>query len=150
MASTSALGPGCTAVAGLLAANSTLMTRIGSRLYGINDPIPQRAVRPFISVEPGNEVDFNTLGATNTAKWGNRTTINVRIVSGFRANSEIIELRDLVKQTVVGQPITVAGFPSASIAWPEGGHQMIEDFSSGTLVQECLIPLDLLTHQGAR
>lgn len=147
MASTLALGPCCTAVAGLLAANSPLMTKVGSRIYGgASGDIPQRPQTPFVSVESSGELPFNTMGPVDALKWGSDTTVAVRVSSKYRSEKEVRTLTDLVKQTLDGQPISVPGYGRASVLFLS--VQFLEDFSTGEKVREWVSLYSVLVHQG--
>lgn len=118
MASTMALGPSITAVLALLRASATLTTHVGLRVYPDDRGMaPARPAYPYVQVETGNELPFNTLGPPSTLKWGSSVRLGVRVVTQGLTEAQANSISSVVKGILDGQPITITGYAFAGIEY---------------------------------
>lgn len=148
MASTQAIGPAVTAILAILRTVTALTTYVGTRIYP--DPsgcdVPGKATYPYVSVEVGNELPENTMGGTpDVSKWGSDVQVHIRIASNTRSDTQAWTIHGLVKGALDGQPISVTGYPSASIAYED--LQPLRSDVAGAVVREWVTRYSVLVHQ---
>jgi hypothetical protein len=118
VASTQALGPAITAVLAMLRASIALTTHVGVRVYPDDKGmVGGRTAMPYVQVETGNELPFNTMGPPSTSKWGSEVRLQVRVVCQGLSEAQPNAISSVVKQALDGQPIAVSGYGSACIEY---------------------------------
>lgn len=147
MAANLALGPAHAAVLDKLKADPALVAIVGNR---VTDQPPQTiasTLYPFVVVEAGFETPFNTMGGVDLPKWGGVATVRVRVVSQYRGDAEALSVMALVRASLDGQPLTVAGFPTALVAFETA--TMLKDVISGIVTRELVGEFSVTAHQSA-
>jgi hypothetical protein len=138
MPSTLALAPVMAAVIAKLVADTTLTATLSvSKTFGgpgIYNAVPQGEIRPYLVVDGGTEVPFNTLGLATAAKWGSTTTLQVKHVGDLQSDWPGWVALSRVKTILDGQPLTVPGFASVIVEWDSVQPSFTETVGS-TLVR---------------
>lgn len=153
-----------TAAAGV--AQEALLARIAALIAGLNFDLstsvpPRRAevtvydsvarqppTVPYVVVGGGSsESDFNTLGPSDTAKWGSSARIPIRLVTQApTTEGQTWRIWNVIKQGIDGQRVTVSGYgPSAQIDL--GSATVLVDIVGGVLTRELVGTADILVHQ---
>lgn len=146
MASTSALGPVCTAIRAALVASVSLTGYVGTRVYPDSDGDAPQALRyPYVQVESNGEIPENTMGPASAAKWGSVARVNIRIGSDSRSDAQANTIAGIVKGVLDGQPLTVSGYPFVTVEYTD--LQPIKDFVGGKTIREWVLGFDVTVHQ---
>lgn len=112
--------PVMTALVGKLSADATLVALLAPAPdagAGIYNEVYEGAKRPYIVVDGGTEVPFNTLGTLGAAKWGGNTTVQVKAITEGAGDAEGLAILSRAKTVLDGQPMTVPGFPTVIVEW---------------------------------
>lgn len=152
MPSTLALDPVCDAIIARLRSTPVLIASFqvpggDLRMYpDVAGDAPERPVYPYLQVEGGSEIPFNTIGPDpDSPKWGGTASVRIRVASQSRSDQEVRRLTSLVKQTLDGQPLTVVGYPSVAVSFVT--VIPIEDLVAGVTTREWLSEFDVFVHQ---
>jgi hypothetical protein len=108
-----------TAIVAKLKADATLTLLLASGAASVYNVAPAGAAFPYLEVGSGTEVEFNTMGPDGLSKWGANTTVQVSArsqSSGAGSDLPVLTIMSRVKALLVGQPLTVAGYPSVAVS----------------------------------
>lgn len=143
MASTLALGPVHAAILAKLKATPALTAIVPAER--ITDQ-PTSTMMPYVAVEAADETSFNTMGGTvDHPKWGGVASVRVRSVSQYRGDSEVLALTNIVKVALDGQPLTVASYPTAIVAFTRG--DLLKDTINNIVTREFVASFTVTAHQ---
>lgn len=146
MASTLAMGPVVTAVLAALRASVALTTYVGLRVYpDANGDAPSTPAYPYVQVESIAELPWNTMGPASAAKWGSTTRFQVRIGSQSRSDAQANAIASIVKQALDGQPLTVSGYPYATVEYAD--IATLRDLVGGQTIREWVVSFEAWVHQ---
>lgn len=107
------------AIVSALKADATLIGLLPSGSGGVYNVAPSTAVFPYVEVGQGTEVEFDTMGPDGLSKWGANCTVQITgrsQSSGAGSDLPLLTIMSRVKALLVGQPLTVAGFPSVVVS----------------------------------
>lgn len=144
MPSTLALGPVHAAVLDRLKTTVSLTAVVP--VARITDQ-PTGTTTPYVLVEGADETPFNTMGGANLPKWGGVTSIRVRVVSIYRGDAEASSILSLVKAALDGLPLTVAGYPTAIVAFVRA--DLLKDTINNVVTRELVGTFTVTAHQSA-
>jgi hypothetical protein len=148
MPSTMAIGPCCIAVRAVLSAVSDLTTIIGQSLYpNAGGDVQQNKSHPYVAIESGSEIPFNTMGTPDASKYGGFTTVNVRLASEYRSEAQIQTMAGLVRAALDGQPVTVSGI--GTLVGVYQSMQPLKLVEAGITTREWVLTFEYLWHQAA-
>jgi hypothetical protein len=108
-----------TAIVAKLKADATLIALLAGGAAGIYNVAPSGSAFPYLEVGKGTEVDFNTMGPDGLPKWGANTTVEIAgrsQSSGAGSDLPLLTILSRAKALLVGQPLTVTGFPSVVVS----------------------------------
>lgn len=156
MPATLALPAVLTAIVAKLVADTTLAGLVanapaGFGGKGIYNVVPQTALRPYLVVDAGTEVPFNTMGSG--AKWGGNCVVQLKAVTDAESDLPGLTILSRAKVVLDGQPLTVSGYPTAIVQWettlptyPEvvGSFQV-----GGVQVRHCPALVRVFAHESA-
>jgi hypothetical protein len=146
MASTLALGPVHAAILARLRASAALLAVVP--VARITDQPAATTMMPYVLVEMGDETPFNTMGGTvDSPKFGGVVGVRVRVVSQFRGDSEAALILDLVKSELDGRDLTVAGYPTAIVAFERA--DLLKDTVGSVVTRELVGTFSVTAHQSA-
>lgn len=138
------------AIVAKLKADGTLLAMLPSAANGIYNVAPAGAAFPYVEVGQGTEVEFNTMGPDGLTKWGADTTVQITgrsQSSGAGSDLPLLNILSRVKALLVGQPLTVAGFPSAVVSLDSLPAMFTEVVDSKPTRTQALI-LRVRVHEG--
>jgi hypothetical protein len=148
MASTLALGPCITAILAVLRADNTLAAQVSTRIYpNTQGDVPQRPTFPYVSVESGDELPFNTMGPVNAAKWGSTATVQVRVASQTRSEVQVRNILAIVKAALDGVELVITGYGHAIPLFQRLAPLTNEE--AGVVTREWVADFDVTVHQGS-
>lgn len=101
---------------------------------------------PYVIVEAGFEVPFNTLGESTDPKWGGEATVQVRVISQYRGDAEVLSVMDKVRAALDGHEFTLAGYQPAVMTF-ESQAPMFKDTVAGTTTRELVAEFAATVHQ---
>lgn len=107
------------AIVAKLKADATLIALLAGGAASVYNVAPSGAVFPYVEVGSGTEIDFNTMGPDGLLKWGANCTVQITgrtQSSGVGSDLPLLVLVSRVKALLVGQPLTVPGFPSVTVS----------------------------------
>lgn len=143
MASTSAIGPVCTAALAKLKADAAVIALVPAER--IVDEVPAREVYPYVLVESSGERPFDTMGGTPALlKWGSVTGLRVRAFSQYRGDAEVASIVGAIKGCLDGQDLTVSGYPTVSVEFQT--VVPLRDFGA-QVTREWITDFDVTVHQ---
>lgn len=111
----------------------------------IVDDVRSTMTYPFVLVESGSALPFNTLGAQD-GSWGKEPTVIVRVVSQQRSDVEANTLMDHVVAALDGYRFTAAGYQPAIVTF-ENAPAMLKDTTAGVTTRELLAEFAATLHQ---
>jgi len=143
MASTSAITPVSVAVINRLKAVTAVTDRVPAAR--ITDDAAARIAMPYILVQIPDESPNDTMGATEQPKWGQTVTVNVSVVSQYRGDADVGDIKSLILGALNGFDLVVSGFPSACIdARPS---VTVTDTINGVTTRQLITPFEVMVHQ---
>jgi hypothetical protein len=107
------------AIVAKLKADATLTALLAGGAGSVYNVAPSGAAFPYVEVGSGTEIDFNTMGPDGLPKWGANCTVQLTgrtQSSGAGSDLPVLTIMSRVKAVLVGQPLTVAGFPSVAVS----------------------------------
>lgn len=152
MPSTLALPAVLTALVATLKADATLIALLAGGAAGVYNVAPSGSAFPYVEVGSGTEVPFNTMGPDGLAKWGGNTTVQITArsqSSGAGSDLPLLTIISRVKAVLVGQPLTVTGFPSVDVAL-ETVAPVFTDVVDSRPTRTLPMILRVTVHEGAR
>lgn len=108
-----------TAIVAKLKADATLTGLLANGATSVYNVAPATATFPYVEVGQGTEVEFNTMGPDGLPKWGANTTVQITgrsQSSGAGSDLPLLTIMSRAKALLVGQPLTVTGFPSVVVS----------------------------------
>lgn len=143
MASTSAVGPVCTAALAKLRSNAAVTALVP--IERIVDQVLPRTVFPYISVETLGERAFDTMGGTSDLpKFGSITRLFIRMRSQYGGEAEIAGIWSAVKAVLHNADLVVTGYPTVSIELQDMTAFLEFD---AVVTREWIADFDVTVHQ---
>lgn len=106
------------AIVAKLKADATLIGMLPTGSGSVYNVAPSTATFPYVEVGQGTEVEFNTMGPDGLSKWGANCTVQITgrsQSSGAGSDLPLLTILSRVKALLVGQTLTVSGFPSVAV-----------------------------------
>lgn len=110
----------------------------------IVDDASARPVFPYVLVESGSELPFNTLGG-GEGSFGKEPKVQVRAVSQYRGDQEVTAVMHQVMAALDGYRFTPAGYQPTIVTFETG--QMLKDTIAGVVTREFVAEFDVTVHQ---
>lgn len=113
----------------------------------IVDDVRTGMLYPFVLVEVGSELPFNTLGDSTDLKYGSEATVQVRVISQYRGDAEAINVMDKIKAALDGYEFTLPGYPEPALMTFESSPPMLKDTVAGVTTRELVAEFAATVHQ---
>ncbi len=110
----------------------------------IVDNVPARPTLPYVYVSSGSELADNTLGASD-GSWGSEPKVEVRAVSQFRGDQEVLSIMSQVRAALDGYRFTPTGYLPTIVSFETG--QMLIGTTEGVTTREYVAEFDVTVHQ---
>lgn len=141
-----------TAIVSTLKADATLAALLAAGASSVYNVAPSGAPFPYVEVGGGTEVDMSTMGPDGSGKWGANTTVAVTgrtQTSGAGSDLPLLMIISRCKALLVGQTLTVTGFPSVAVSLDIVAPMFTEVVDGKPTRTQALI-LRVQVHEGAR
>lgn len=138
------------AIVAKLKADATLTNLLAGGASGVYNVAPSTALFPYVEVGSGTEVEFNAMGEDGLPKWGANCTVQITgrtQSSGPGSDLPLLTIISRAKALLVGQPLTVPGFPSVIVSL-DSVPAMFTDLVDSKPTRTQLLIVRIIVHEG--